>query len=93
MIKYIKRYLENWVGEDLNRKMVFIGGPRQTGKTTLAKEMCRQAGFDVKTRYLTWDAAEDRENIIREQFPAGPVFEELFGRRWLKRKESDIGSR
>jgi uncharacterized protein len=72
MAEYIERYIERWVGEDLNRKMVFIGGPRQTGKTTLAKEMCRRAGFDVKTRYLTWDAAKDRENIIREQFPSGP---------------------
>ena len=27
---------------------------------------------DVKTRYLTWDGAEDRENIIRERFPTGP---------------------
>jgi predicted AAA+ superfamily ATPase len=34
--------------------------------------MCRRGGFDVNGRYLTWDAAEDRENIIREQFPAGP---------------------
>jgi len=72
MSEYIKRYIEKWVREDLDRKMVFIGGPRQTGKTTLAKEMCRRAGFDVKTRYLTWDAAGDRENIIREQFPSGP---------------------
>ena len=72
MAEYIERYIEKWVREDLGRKMVFIGGPRQTGKTTLAKEMCRRAGFDVKTRYLSWDAAEDRENIIREQFPAGP---------------------
>jgi uncharacterized protein len=72
MAEYIERTIEKWVREDLDRKMVFIGGPRQTGKTTLAKEMCRRAGLDVKTRYLTWDAAEDRENIIREQFPAGP---------------------
>jgi len=52
--------------------MVFIGGPRQSGKTTLAKHLCEQAGSDVKKRYLTWDAPEDRENIIRERFPSGP---------------------
>jgi hypothetical protein len=72
MFEYIERTIEKWVREDLERKMVFIGGPRQTGKTTLAKEICRRAGCDAKTRYLTWDAAEDRENIIRERFPAGP---------------------
>jgi uncharacterized protein len=52
--------------------MVFIGGPRQSGKTTLAKYLCETAGFDVKSRYLNWDAAADRENILAETFPAGP---------------------
>jgi hypothetical protein len=31
MAEYIERYIEKWVREDLDRKMVFIGGPRQTG--------------------------------------------------------------
>ena len=31
------RYLQSQVLHDLQRKMVFIGGPRQVGKTTLAK--------------------------------------------------------
>jgi len=68
---YVDRYIETTVAEDVRRKMVFIGGPRQSGKTTLAKHMCQVAGFDVHTRYLNWDAAEDREFIIRERFPAG----------------------
>ena len=34
---YMNRYLESAVSDDLWRKMVFIGGPRQSGKTTLAK--------------------------------------------------------
>jgi predicted AAA+ superfamily ATPase len=51
--------------------MVFVGGARQTGKTTLAKHLCQQAGCDLKTRYLNWDALQDRENIIKESFPAG----------------------
>ena len=71
MGEYLERTIEKWVREDLLRKMVFVGGPRQTGKTTLAKEMCRQAGFVEQDRYLSWDVAEDRENIIREKFPAG----------------------
>ena len=72
MPAYLSRYIENAVREDLSRKMVFIGGPRQSGKTTLAKHLCQQAGADPSERYLNWDAAEDRENIIRERFPAGP---------------------
>lgn len=71
---YIRRYIEDKAAEDLRRKMVFIGGPRQSGKTTLAKHLCRHVGFDVKERYLSWDSAEDRENIVKERFPAGPGF-------------------
>ena len=72
MPKYLPRYIEASVRRDLSRKMVFIGGPRQSGKTTLAKHLCKQEGFEIGERYFNWDAAEDRENIIREQFPAGP---------------------
>ena len=35
----IKRYLEKYILDDLRDKMVFISGPRQVGKTTLAKDM------------------------------------------------------
>jgi len=55
--------------------MVFVGGPRQSGKTTMAKHLCEEKGADIGKRYLSWDAAEDREDIIRERFPAesGPL--------------------
>ena len=69
--KYIPRYIETPVAEDLKQKMVFVAGPRQSGKTTLARQLCEVAGFDIKQRYLNWDAPEDRENIILERFPAG----------------------
>ena len=72
MAEYVTRYLEPSISEDLQRKMVFIGGPRQSGKTTLAKHLCEQAGCDLKTRYMNWDASEDREIIIKELFPAEP---------------------
>jgi len=32
----MKRYLSDSIGEDLKKKKIFIGGPRQVGKTTLA---------------------------------------------------------
>jgi predicted AAA+ superfamily ATPase len=72
MSNYLPRYIEASVRSDLSRKMVFIEGPRQSGKTTLAKHLCKQAGFEIGERYFNWDAVEDRENIMREQFPAGP---------------------
>jgi predicted AAA+ superfamily ATPase len=31
------RYIYPYILKDLKKKMVFIGGPRQVGKTTLAK--------------------------------------------------------
>ncbi len=72
MVKYIPRYLEQSIKEDLNQKMVFISGPRQCGKTTMAKKILEEEmGPKANAFYLTWDAAEDREKIIRERFPAG----------------------
>ena len=44
--------------------MVLLSGPRQVGKTTVAKKILgRDKG------YLNWDVAEDRERILRRQFP------------------------
>ncbi|OGB68743.1 MAG: hypothetical protein A2Y94_07195 [Caldithrix sp. RBG_13_44_9] len=68
---YLSRYLETHIKEDLAKKMVFMSGPRQSGKTTLAKKLLQDENLDF-SRYLNWDASTDRENIIREQFPAGP---------------------
>lgn len=68
---YVNRYLEDPVKKDLKRKMVFIGGPRQTGKTSLAKHLLKNANQELTKRYLNWDSLEDREKIMREIFPAG----------------------
>lgn len=69
-----RRYLEQQVLEDLERKMVFVGGPRQTGKTTLSKNI-----LGKKTGYLNWDASEDRERILDRQLPDSNlwVFDEI----------------
>jgi hypothetical protein len=68
---YLPRYIEKAVTKDLKRKMVLVSGPRQSGKTTMAKHLCEAAGSDIEKRYLNWDAAEDREKILLERFPAG----------------------
>jgi hypothetical protein len=70
--KYIGRYIEETVSEDLKRKMVFAGRLRQSGKTILAKHLCTHAGCEIDECYLNWDAAKDREQIILEQFPTVP---------------------
>jgi len=41
--------------------MVLLAGPRQCGKTTLAKSL-----LDDRGQYLNWDIVKDRR-IIREQ--------------------------
>lgn len=48
------------IKDDLKSKMVFIGGPRQVGKTTLAKVF-----IENKDQYLNWDLLEDRELISK----------------------------
>ena len=46
------RYLEAQILEDLQRKMVFVGGPRQVGKTTLAKRLLANSAGYLNTDYL-----------------------------------------
>jgi predicted AAA+ superfamily ATPase len=65
MIK--KRYLTKCIIDDLSEKMVFVGGPRQVGKTTLAKELVAQ--HFGRIGYLNWDSRRDRKKIIRSQWP------------------------
>lgn len=68
------RYLLPQIRRDLARKMVFVAGPRQVGKTTMARAL--PGG---KPGYLTWDDDEDRERILRRQLPASRlwIFDEL----------------
>ncbi len=66
---YIKRYTEDQIIKDLDKKMVFIGGPRQAGKTTLAKKLIKKFNQSVKKRYMNWDIRQNREDIMNEEFP------------------------
>ena len=70
----LTRYLVRQVRHDLAKKMAFVAGPRQVGKTTLARQL--PGG---KAGYLNWDIAEHRERILRRELPATKlwVFDEL----------------
>ncbi len=70
----IDRYLRPQVERDLPRKMVFVAGPRQVGKTTMALSLPDAAGG-----YLNWDVAEHRERILKRELPVNPiwVFDEI----------------
>ena len=81
-----RRYLVGQVRRDLARKMVFVAGPRQVGKTTLARSLLgRQT-----QGYLNWDVPEHRERILRRELPPARLlaFDELHRyrgwRNWLK---------
>jgi predicted AAA+ superfamily ATPase len=61
----MKRYLDQLVLKDLHRKMVIVTGPRQVGKTTLAKHCMPQ--FD-RAQYFNWDVAQDRRILIDQSW-------------------------
>lgn len=73
-MKTHRRYLEPQIEHDLDRKMVFVAGPRQVGKTTLARSLP-----DGNLGYLNWDINEDRENILKGRLPVSPlwIFDEI----------------
>lgn len=54
----ITRVLASFMASDLKEKMLMIGGPRQVGKTTLARTF-----ISKKEQYLNWDFLEDRGKI------------------------------
>ena len=65
----ITRYLGEPIKDDLARKMVFVGGPRQVGKTTLA--MMLLGGGRRHPGYLNWDDTRARQGLLRGELPAG----------------------
>lgn len=62
-----ERYLYPLVIEDLHEKMVFVGGPRQVGKTTLAKMIAAQ-NF-AHSLYLNWDVQKHKKSMLSGAFP------------------------
>jgi hypothetical protein len=82
---YFRRAIEPVVSADLDKKMVFIGGPRQSGKTTLAKHVADNRKLGPST-YLNWDVPADRRIILNETFPTNAktiVLDEIHKfRRW-----------
>jgi len=89
------RYLEASIHEDLSDKMVFVAGPRQVGKTTMAKNLLEG---EKQGCYLNWDNRDHRRQIRQAAWPAGKalvVLDELHKWRgwkgWIK-GEFDVHS-
>ncbi len=72
------RYITSNILKDLDKKMVFVGGPRQVGKTTLAKAIL--SSNYPSGRYLNWDFDDDRQDILQKKWSSDQkllVFDEL----------------
>lgn len=84
----MNRYLKSFIINDLQKKMVFLGGPRQVGKTTLCKSL-KDAFPDAQ--YLNWDIDENKSMIRKKHWPAHAtlvIFDELHKyarwKQWIK---------
>jgi predicted AAA+ superfamily ATPase len=67
----IARYLQGSVAEALKKKMVFIGGPRQVGKTTFALGFLGEGADASHAAYLNWDHPSVPPRLRRAELPPG----------------------
>ncbi len=75
----MNRHLEKWLREDLKEKMVFLGGPRQIGKTTLAFHLLGSEGPEHPA-YFNWDDVITKKTLLSGEIPAKEnllVFDEI----------------
>jgi len=88
----MKRYLYSNIIKDLKDKMVFVGGPRQVGKTTMALDILSaytgNKGLSTETEgekeahpaYFNWDSRQDRKALLDSKLPSSEpllVFDEI----------------
>lgn len=59
------RYLEPHILQDLSKKMVFLTGPRQCGKTTLSQSILNKFKDGL---YLNWDDPDHRKLILKRNW-------------------------
>lgn len=80
-----KRHIAQSIKADLEKKIILLSGPRQVGKTTLAKSL--SSSFD----YLNFDVMEDRLILLNKEWDRQKeliIFDEIHKmsqwKRWLK---------
>lgn len=81
----MERYLKNFIQEDLDKKIILLTGPRQSGKTTLSKMLKDE--YD----YFNYDNADDRVSLHEKSWDRSKslvIFDELHKlknwKSWLK---------
>jgi predicted AAA+ superfamily ATPase len=73
------RYLKANIDKVLQKKMVFIGGPRQVGKTTLSLSYLTPPSVK-NPQYLNWDNPTDQKIILKDEISFASkvcVFDEI----------------
>jgi uncharacterized protein len=70
MKKIYTRYLKDPIKEDLKDRMVFVGGPRQVGKTTFALTFLPEHS-EKHPAYLNWDNLPVRSSLLKGELPGG----------------------
>ncbi len=76
----LKRYLKTTIQSTLRRKMVFVGGPRQVGKTTLALTLLGHGATEKHPAYFNWDNPTVPSRLRRMELPDKEpllIFDEL----------------
>ncbi|MEM9158631.1 MAG: ATP-binding protein [Verrucomicrobiota bacterium] len=75
------RYLLSHIKDDLSDRMVFVGGPRQVGKTTLALQtLTPKNAKESHPAYLNWDSLADRKKLLNNHLPSKQstiIFDEI----------------
>ena len=81
----MERYLNEYIQEDLDKKIILLTGPRQAGKTTLSKML--KHDFD----YFNFDNIDDRVSLNEKSWDRSKsliIFDELHKlknwKSWLK---------
>lgn len=85
MKQYLKRYLAPYLKKDLKNKILILAGPRQSGKTTLSKNL--GLSFD----YLNYDEREHHKILKERSWDRNKkyiIFDELHKKKdwklWIK---------
>jgi predicted AAA+ superfamily ATPase len=81
----VRRFQEPRIRRDLGHKIVLLSGPRQSGKTTLSRQL------GLAHTYLSFDSADDRKLLLSGEWDRNVelvIFDELHKMRrwkaWLK---------
>ena len=75
----LDRSLSSPILKVLKKKMVFLGGPRQVGKTTLALRLLGPKATQKHAAYFNWDNPLGPNRLRNMDLPADPLLEILFG--------------